>query len=210
MDEQAKAFITNFNVSISMVEDLNVAGNQLLRREFSRLKFDKRNAKRIEASLKAWANEDLRLVKRFKKLGGQIPPGEKFCLRLPLSGSRLKILGEQGEWELSKPSEIDTSESEFKGFPVEVHCINQFRNDTEYEIIYSDEAIILLLRVLNLVHEFAKTLEEGNLCDAKGKTHFLFVEKILLGVINFFRITSLTINPQKLTSLHRISLPSCH
>lgn len=164
-------------MSNSMVEDLNVAGNQLLRREFSRLKFDKRNARRIEASLKAWANEDLRLIKRFKKLGGQIPSGEKFCLRLPLSGSRLKILGEQGEWELSKPSEIDTSESEFKGFPVEVHCISQFRNDTEYEIIYSDEAIILLLRVLNLVHEFAKTLEEGNLCDAKGKTHFLFVEK---------------------------------
>jgi len=160
-----------------MVEDLNVAGNQLLRREFSRLKFDKRNSKRIEASLKAWANEELRLVRRFRKAGGQILSSEKFCLRLPLSGARLKIIGEQGEWELIKPSEMDTSGSEFKGFPVEVHCIDQFRNDKEYEEMYSDEAIVLLLRALNLVHEFAKTLEEGNLCDTNGKTHFLFVEK---------------------------------
>ena len=154
----------------------------LLRREFTVLTTSKREARRLENTFSSWANDECRVIKRLKK-SEVINPSQKFSQRLPFSGGRIKVKGDDGHWEVSVNTDVNLSNFEFEGFPTESHCIELYRNNVDHLNGFRDIEFALYMKSLNLVHLFGNSLIVGKIFEVDGKEYIARIQKSFFGLM---------------------------
>ena len=164
-----------------------------LRREFAVLSTTKKESRRISSSLNAWANDERKPIKRLKKRSSTINPQQKFCQRLPFSGGRLKVSGEDDYWVVSSSNDFSLDAAELAGFPVESHCIKQYRNNVDNDSSFSNIEFALYMKSLNLAHLFGKALVEGEIFEVEGKEYSARIQRSYFGLLLAMESTHLTL-----------------